>query len=575
MKTQFWRTRPVVKNIIILSRPYGMIPNRASSSVNKILMYRIKLFLGVMVISVMTASAQVEKPVDSKITAVTVFLANAQVTREAKTKIEPGKSTLVLSGLSTMIDLESIQAAGRGNFTILGVSHRQNFLSEQNAPKALKVLKDSIGYYNSQLTLEQSQKDILTKEEQMLLANQRIGGNSQNITVAELKAMADFYRTRLSDIVMSKSKVDDKIRKIGIRVATLTQQINEFDSQYAQNRNEILVNVSAETATPVELVINYVVSNAGWRPTYDLRAMNTKSPVQLSYKANVYQVTGEDWKNVKLKLSSANPNQGGLKPDLYPWYLDFYKPRPVSIRREKAMYRSAAPAAESKMEEVVADEGDVAALSLSESVSTIQTTLNTEFEIAIPYTVNSSSKPTAVDIRNYEMKASYEYAVAPKLDTEAFLIAYGTGWEEFSLLPGDANIFFEGTFVGKTAIDPNSIKDTLAISLGRDKRIVVKREKLKDLTSRKVIGGSQRESYTWEISVRNTKSEPVKILVEDQIPVSQNSQIEVTIVDVGGAMRDVNTGKLTWKLDLQPNETKKVTYKFEVKYPKGGVVSGL
>ena len=187
----------------------------------------------------------------------------------------------------------------------------------------------------------------------------------------------------------------------------------------------------------------------------------------------------------------------------------------------------------------------------------------------------SAAKPTLVDIRNYEMKADYRYAVAPKLDVDAFLMARATGWEEFSLLPGEANIFFEGTFVAKSFIDPNSIKDTLAISLGRDKRIVVKREKLKDFTSRKVIGGSQRASYAWEISLRNTKSESVRISVEDHIPVSQNKEIEVTLVDKGGAAYNANTGKLGWELTLQPNETRKLVYKFDVKYPKDKQVSGL
>ena len=143
------------------------------------------------------------------------------------------------------------------------------------------------------------------------------------------------------------------------------------------------------------------------------------------------------------------------------------------------------------------------------------------------------------------------------------------------MLPGEANIFFEGTFVSKTFIDPNNIKDTLSVSLGRDKRIVVKREKQKDLTSRKVIGTSQRESYTWEISIRNTKNEAVKISVEDQIPVTQNAQIEVLPTDLGGANFNTITGKLTWNLNLQPNETKKLVYKFDVKYPKDRQVSGL
>jgi uncharacterized protein (TIGR02231 family) len=193
----------------------------------------------------------------------------------------------------------------------------------------------------------------------------------------------------------------------------------------------------------------------------------------------------------------------------------------------------------------------------------------------MPYTVSSSSKPTLVDVRNFEMKAVYEYSVAPKLDQDAFLLAKAVGWEEFSLLPGEANIFFEGTFVGKSYIDPNSIKDTLAISMGRDKRIVVKREKVKDFTSRKIIASNQKDTYAWEISVRNTKAEPIKISIEDQIPVSQNSQIEVTVIDVAGAKYNKDTGKLNWDITLQPNEDKKIIFKYEVKYPKDKQVGGL
>ena len=530
------------------------------------------IFIAVLAIA-LPGFAQVEKSVDSKITNVTVFLNKAQVSREIKTRVEGGKTNLIITGLTAQLDQQSIQAAGSGNFIILGIAHRQNFLNELNTPKSLSILKDSLEYFQRQLTLEQSQKEILNKEEQMLLSNQKIGGMNQNLTVTELKAMADFYRVRLGDIVTSRMKQDEKIKKINGKITKLQRQVNEQSDLYSRNTSEIVVSVSAEASTTIDLDVNYVVANAGWYPVYDLRAINTKSPIQLNYKANVYQSTGEEWKNVKLKLSTANPSQGGLKPELYSWYLDFYKPvyTERSYKATGAVHR-AAPAAEDKLEEVAME---APALTTAEFVTTVQTSLNTEFDIALPYTVTSSNKPTLVDIRNYEMKADYQYAVAPKLDHEAFLMARATGWEEFSLLPGEANIFFEGTFVGQSYIDPNNIKDTLSISLGRDKRIVVKREKLKDFTTRKAIGTSQRDSYAYEISVRNTKNEPIKIVVEDQVPVSQNSQIEVMVSDVGRAAYNKTTGKLTWEMNLQPNETKKVIYKFEVKYPKDKQVSGL
>jgi uncharacterized protein (TIGR02231 family) len=523
------------------------------------------------------ALSQHEKSVESKITNVTVFLNKAQVTREVKSRIEAGKTSLVVTGLTSQLDQESIQVAGKGSFVILGIAHRQNYLSEFNIPKPLQSLKDSLELLQNQLLKETSQKEILNKEEAMLSANQKIGGTNQNLTAAELKAMADFYRARLSDIVTSRMKQDEKIKKLNESIVKVQRQINEKNEMYGRNTSEIVISLSAEAPTTVDLDVNYIVANAGWYALYDLRAINTKSPITLSYKANVYQSTGEEWKNVRLKLSTANPTLGGLKPELYAWYLNFYESyqRSSADAYKKGAYRSAAPAAmEARdMAEEVATEGP--AETTADFVSTIQTTLNTEFDIALPYSVNSANKPTLVDIRNHELKADYIYSVAPKLDRDAFLLARATGWEEFSLLPGDANIFFEGTFVGKSFIDPNNIRDTLAISLGRDKRIVVKREKLKDFSSKKLIGTNQRASYAYEISVRNTKAEPVKIIVEDQIPVSQNSQIEVTVSDTGLAKYNTNTGKLTWEMKLEPNETKKVVYKFEVKYPKDKIIAGL
>jgi len=417
----------------------------------------------------------------------------------------------------------------------------------------------------------------LNKEEQLLSSNQKIGGANQNLTVAELKAMADFYRSRLSDIANSRMKQEDKIKKLNERITRLTNQFNEQNGLLGKNTSEIIINVSAESATPVDLKISYVVLNAGWSAMYDVRAINTKNPLQLNYKANVFQNTGEEWKNVRLKLSTANPNQSGLKPELYPWYLDFYTPIVYDgVRKDKQRTYSAAPVkAEAARMEMKMEEPMVEAQLASDYVTSIQTSLNTEFNISLPYSVDSDSKPTVVDIRSYEMKADYIYSAVPKMDGEAFLIAKGTGWEEFSLLPGEANVFFEGTFVAKSFIDPNNIKDTLSMSLGRDKRIVIKREKVKDLTSRNVIGNVRKENYTWEISVRNTKSDAIRILMEDQVPVSQNTQIEVTVSDSGGANYNKQTGKLIWILDVKAGETRKVSYKFEVKYPKDKQITGL
>ncbi|HEX7014906.1 MAG TPA: mucoidy inhibitor MuiA family protein [Cyclobacteriaceae bacterium] len=515
------------------------------------------------------ASGQTVTEVDSKISEVTVFLNRAQVVREVRAHIGAGKTNLVIGGLTSALDPQSIQVSGSGNAVILGIQHNQNYLDEGNKPPKLKHLEDSLEYYVTRLTKVQNDKAILEKEEKLMEANQKIGGTQQNLTVAELKAMADFFRARMSDIGAAKIDADEQIKDINEKITRLKKQIAEQRGLLSRNTSEIVVSVSAKASTQASLEVSYVVNDAGWYPVYDLRATDTKSPVMLNYKANVFQQTGESWENVKLTLSTANPAQGGQKPELYTWYLDF--PRPMPLQEKAVRIRGAAA-------HRVADTAQMAESdfeSVANYVSTIQTSLNTEFEIALPYTIPSTPKPTVVDIASHEVPATYRYATTPKLDRDAFLLARVTGWEAFSLLPGEANVFFEGTFVGKTFVDPANVRETLDVSLGRDKRIVVEREKVKDFTSRRTIGANRRDRYTWEISIRNTRNEPVKIMVEDHVPVSQNSQIEVAVDDTGGARYNTENGKLVWELALNPNETKKVRYSFEVKYPKDQVIPGL
>ncbi len=568
MKNQEAMTR-LQKSIYLYSHKIYGILNLVHLIVKHENMKHQLLVIGLFVLAI-SANAQRELRVDSKITNVTVFLTRAQITRDIKTRIEAGKTEIVITGLTSQLDPQSIQVAGKGVFILLGTSHQQNFLSDFNQPKAIKVLKDSLLFLQKEAGLTQTQKEILNKEEQLIISNQKIGGTTQNLTVIELKAMADFYRSRLGEIATLRIKYDEKIVKLSERQLKIQQQLNSQNELFNRNTSEIVVSVSADVATSVDLELNYIVDNAGWYPIYDLRAINTKQPIQLNYKANVQQSTGEDWNNVRLKLSTTNPSLGGLKPELNPWFLNFYQPmaRYEMKRSAPAMMKNdvAAPIETDKAKE---------AEMVSDYVATIQTSLATEFDISLPYSVASSAKPTLVDIRKYDVKADYLYATAPKLDNDVFLLAKITGWEEYNLLPGEANIFFEGTFVGKSYIDPNNVKDTLSVSLGRDKRIVVKREKLKDLTSRNFIGSTKKESYAYEISIRNTKAESIKIIVEDQLPISQNTQIEVNTIDLGGAKFNKDSGKLVWELELKPNETRKLTYKFEVKYPKDKQVSGL
>lgn len=514
------------------------------------------------------AVAQNDKSVESKISHVTVFLNKAQVTREVKTRIPAGETNLVLSGLTSQLDPNSIQVSPKGNFTLLGFSHQQNYLKDFSRPSRMQALEDSSQLLQDKITFENVEKQILDKEEQMLVSNQKIGGANQNLPVNELKSMAEFFRARLHDIAIARLKHDDNIKALNEKLAKVQRQIQTQNELSSRNTSEIVLNVSAKSPIDVEFVVDYIVGNAGWAPLYDLKAVSTREPVTLFYKANVFQRTGENWNNVKLTLSTGNPSVGVVKPELQPWRIDFYNPD-YYRKNKKAEGRQLAPTA------APAEMNGAEAATMADFVTVQQTAVTTEFDISLPYTVISAAKPTTVDISRHELNASYHYAATPKLDPDAFLMAAATGWSELNLLPGEANIFFEGTFVGKTVIDPQAIKDTLLISMGRDKRIVVKRDKVKNFSSHAIVGLNQKQEYAFEINVRNNQSQPVTITVEDQIPVSGNGEIEVSLLDAGGAKVTPVNGRLVWELTLKPNENRRIAYRFEVKFPKDKLIAGL
>ncbi|HEY8400063.1 MAG TPA: DUF4139 domain-containing protein [Cytophagaceae bacterium] len=539
-----------------------------------------QFLLFLLFLSMATNAAEEKKTVKSDIKNVTVFLNRAQLFSTTQTAIKSGVTEIVIEQLPATIDPQSIQVSGKGKFTIMSVKHSLDYLDVNKHNKEVQMYQDSIEFYENKIEILKNEKDVLAKEEQFLLANQSIKGNDAGINSAELIKVAEFFRKRMSEIRMGIINTDRAIKKNNEKLQGFRNNLAQLNKKKNQPTSKITVAVSADAPTQAILDFNYIITNAGWSPIYDLRAKDSQSPVQLGFKAIVYQNTGFDWDNVKLTLSTANPSLSGQKPHLPSTYLNFYVPVTRSVggsAKKKLAAPSMAYSMDVDMGNEVMEEGidalKLESKTISDFTSVVQTTLNSEYAVAIPYTVPSGGNGQLVDIKKYDLPAEYKYSAVPKMDKDAFLMALVAGWEDLSLVSGTANIYFEGTYIGETYLDLNSTRDTIDISLGRDSKIVIERKNLKDYSSKKLIGANKKEEYAYEISVRNTKKEPVSITLEDQIPVSRNSQIEVEVIDAGGATIDVATGKLTWKMDLQGQETKKVVFKYSVKYPKGKVIT--
>jgi uncharacterized protein (TIGR02231 family) len=234
--------------------------------------------------------------------------------------------------------------------------------------------------------------------------------------------------------------------------------------------------------------------------------------------------------------------------------------------------------AKAKMEDGVAMAAPMAMADMevaSRTVSVVETSMSVNFDLGNTYSIPTGGQPEAVEIQTYSAEAEFKSIITPKMDLNAFLVAELKNWEQYKLLSGEANVYFENKFIGKTFINEQSVDNILKLSLGKDTRIVGKREEIENFKARKTIGSNIRESFGYKISVRNTKSETVKAVLEDQVPVSQDSDIEVDVEDIQGGTLDTNTGKITWVFEVPASQSKEVLLKYTVKYPKDKRINNL
>jgi uncharacterized protein (TIGR02231 family) len=403
--------------------------------------------------------------------------------------------------------------------------------------------------------------------------NQQVSGQNSGLNVTELMKMVEYYKTKRAELSNNINALAEKEQKL----AEVLKKLN--DRLEVNNKNEekissgkLILQVMNEVAGNVPLEISYLTNSATWAPFYDLRANSIASPIDMMYKAQVTQSTGIDWKNVKLTLSSGLPNQNNQAPLLQAWFLRYGY---VQDYRQNA-----APINE--LQEVVVQGYNTAKKdevmirgSVSNFTAITENQLNISFDIDIPYDILSNGKKHSVALKEIKLPATYKYYAAPTADKEAFLLAEISDYSKYNLLKGEANIIFEGMYVGKTFVDPNQTSDTLNLSMGRDKKISIKREKVVDKSGTKFLSANKVQTFTFETTVRNNKKEAIQLTLKDQYPLSTDKEIEIELKQSDNAKVNAETGILTWDLNLKPNETRKIRISYTVKYPKNKIIDNL
>ena len=661
----------------------------------------------------------------------TVYLSGANITRMAKCNLPSGASEITLTGLSTKIDESSIQISGLQAVSILALSYDINFMLQTEDKSASLPLHERLGAIESEMARLNNKIAGLEEEEQVIYANRTVSGRTQTLSLESVKEISTYYRKRITEIKNEIFTANLEIKHLNDETRTLQKQMAELNNTPEKEQGEIKLKFDAPVASKLDLTISYQVQDAGWIPNYDIKSQDINTPLTLSYKAHVYQKTGNDWNDVNIILSTGNPNVTIAKPDLGTKYLNFtngysntsasaikksryvYNPSVKQITgtiidesgaplpganilvkgttngtqtdfdghfslkvqngqelvvsyigfhntelpiyssvmnvrldedlaaleevvvvgyatNQKKAYTSAvsavvpdailngkvsgvrvrgsrsikgSPSIPTRQALYVVDgvpvegfeDGDLdmdqiqsvevlkgasatsiygsrgsnGIIVITTKKSTAQDDVtNTKFVIKKPYSIESDGDITAIEINTFKLDAQYEYFAAPIVNENVFLTTTFKDWEQYNLLPGEASIYFKGTYAGKTTIDPYTTKKEMTVSLGIDQNITVTRKQNKNYKSKSFTGSNRILDRRYDLEVKNNKTVAIDLKLMDRIPISQNKDIRVDDVETNSAKYEDKKGLLTWNVKLSPQETKTESFSFQVKYPK-------
>ncbi|MBK8196667.1 MAG: DUF4139 domain-containing protein [Lewinellaceae bacterium] len=536
------------------------------------------------------------------ISEVTVYRSGAKLSSVATVKIPAGKSEVIFENLSPYFNANSLQVKIKGSATLLSAVFSLKTPGAGPEHPRAPVLRDSLLLLGDEFSRIRDEREVLNGEKALIDSKMgQIGltttdpNTRTTLTVAELRELTTFYRQQLLDIKDRLLQIAIKERTVNETYKNMQADLQRLQPNTANQTGEVVMKIDAASAQSVEITCTYLVTQAGWTPLYDLRSDGLDKPLQLVYKANVSNLSGFDWKGVVLHLSTASPLSNNDRPILNPVFVDF---RPVVAYYQKQDIN--APMANVyQMEQVQIDGGAVnmrgsrgaetefmldskragGALPAADDLSVLNAMFentgdfNVTFDVAKPQDILADGKENIIQVDEKDMPATYEYHSVPKLEPTVFLLAKLADYGKYNLLPGRANLFFQDTYIGQAFINPQVAADTLLLSLGRDEQITIKRVQPQDFTERKKIFGSTiKETYTYEIAIKNNKSIPVTVDLLDQIPVSKQKEIVVEIEETGGSKYNADFGKLEWQVAVPAGQTKKVRFTYSIKRPKDKAV---
>lgn len=626
-----------------------------------------KIMMMVVALMMVTAANGESKKVTATLKHVTVFTNGAQVERTHSANLLAGEQVITFTGLSPYTDVKSMQIKARGKLTVLGVNYRTTHPDSLQRIKQLREAEKQVKLTDEKERELKAQLEVVNAQLELVKTNCSTGSRTAVTPLTNIKELNNYYAQETLELKKKAIAIDQELAKLDEIREKQEKTVDSIAHLKLKSVIEADLKLQVPQTGKVEFDLTYYVKNVGWYPTYDLRSDGLGQPLQLSYKAHMFQKTQEEWNNISVTLSSANPSLSNIAPELRTYWLNFGRQAPRydnetgtdgsvsgvvldeqgepligcsvivagtslgTVTDVNGQYSIVMPRGKSQLkfayvgylsqtcrvngstlnvrmkeddtalEEVVvvgygvskkgngkssrkqndineALQGGIAGLSVVKdkempesdliAVNEQKAQFGYEFDIKQPLTLSSDGKTTTTEIARYQLPATYQYLGIPRADKDAFLMADATDWQQHSLLEGEANVYFENSFIGKTILDPTVANDTLHFSLGRDNGIRIQRTKVSARSTRRLLASSQEQNMTWRITVKNSRQEAVSLTLQDQIPVSENSNITVTTEELSGGQLDKATGIVVWQLQLQPNEQREFIVQYRVKYPR-------
>lgn len=533
-------------------------------------------------ISFPVSQAQENKTIGSQLDNATVFFRGAELTHTATAQLTAGENEIYIEGLSPVVDANSLRIKASNNVLITASEFSVDYLSSGKAlTPMLKKLQDSITIYRADI--DRVGIDMKVNREMIGYLqtgiSKNVSGSEAGLGIDELVKTMDYYKSKSIELETAYTELKKRETRLKESVSRLQKQYNQESGKGTKTSGVLKLNVSAQAAVRTTFTITYYTAAGRWIPYYDINIAATDQPIRITAKAKVSQTTGLDWDKVKLTLSTAVPSNGKEAPLFSTWFLQRIQPVMLRGRASGVMANKAVQNTYSyDRDEMVVAEAEVqemalpaAAPTMDDYITTANNELNVTYVIDRLYAVPGNGKEQSIDLLTKEASAEYKYYSAPKLDPETYLLAEIPDWEKLDLLSAKANITYDGTYVGETYIDARSTHEKLSLSLGTDKRVAVKREKMQDFSSKKSLGSDIQQVFTYKLTVKNNQTRPIRMVLKDQYPKSTDKSIEVKLLKentTDWTANNEDVGVLSWESEFQPGETKVYQISYSVKYPK-------